>query len=120
MNTTFSTFLSELKKGKKDNNPKEKHKSFDSSDDETLTVEDDASDEDVEQTPVSGAEVAKKKVTKLDTFGVWAHMWGGRIRKVPESFEFPKGKILLSVWLSWHLPALDKKVCCKNNFYCLF
>ena len=70
MNTSFSTFLAELKKAKKDQILNQKQKSFHSSDDETLTVEDDASDEDAEQTPVTGVEVAKKKVTKLDTFGV--------------------------------------------------
>ena len=42
----------------------------------------------------------------MKTFGVWAHYWDGKIRKVPETFQSPKGNPLLSVFLDWHLPNL--------------
>ena len=43
--------------------------------------------------------------------GIWSHFWGNRLRQVPEDFTFPKNKTLLSLWLSWHIPDIGRKVC---------
>ena len=48
--------------------------------------------------------------TKLKEYGVWAHYWGGKIRKVPKGYTLPKSSPLLNMWLSWHLPDVSKKV----------
>ena len=81
--------------------------------DETITLEDEASLEETESEknalPVSAITNKENQVTKIKSFGVWAHYWDGKIRKVPKTFEFPKGKSLLSVFLDWHLPNMDKK-----------
>ena len=47
---------------------------------------------------------------KLKEFGVWAHYWGGKIRKVPEDYSLPKSSPLLTMWLAWHLPDVSRKV----------
>ena len=97
----------------------EKHSnnvSFDGSqhsNDDTITLEDETSPEEAEPEenalPISAIANKENKVTKIKSFGVWAHYWDGKIRKVPKTFEFPKGKPLLSVFLDWHLPNMDKK-----------
>ena len=43
--------------------------------------------------------------------GIWGHFWGNKIRLLPESFVFPHKKTLLSLWLSWHVPDVSRKVC---------
>ena len=43
--------------------------------------------------------------------GIWSHFWDNRLRQVPEDFTFPKNKTLLSLWLSWHIPDIGRKVC---------
>ncbi len=48
--------------------------------------------------------------TKLKEYGVWAHYWGGKIRKVPKDFALPKSSPLLNMWLAWHLPDVSRKV----------
>ena len=48
--------------------------------------------------------------TKLKEYGVWAHYWGGKIRKVPKDFALPKSSPLLNMWLAWHLHNVSRKV----------
>ena len=43
--------------------------------------------------------------------GKWSHFWKGRLRQVPENFSFGPHKTLLSLWLSWHVPDVGRKVC---------
>lgn len=52
-----------------------------------------------------------KPVLLFPEKGIWSHFWGGRLRQVPEDFRFDKGKTLLSLWLSWHVPDIARKVC---------
>ena len=82
-------------------------------DNETITLESEADTDDADDAdnalPASELAGKENKITKMKTFGVWAHYWDGKIRKVPKTFQFPKGKPLLSVFLDWHLPNIDKK-----------
>ena len=82
-------------------------------DNETITLESEADTDDANDAdnalPASELAGKENKITKMKTFGVWAHYWDGKIRKVPKTFQFPKGKPLLSVFLDWHLPNIDKK-----------
>lgn len=75
-------------------------------DNETITLESEADTDDADDAddagntlPASEHAAKEKKITKMKTFGVWAHYWDGKIRKVPKTFQFPKGKPLLSVFL---------------------
>ena len=43
--------------------------------------------------------------------GIWGHYWENKIRLLPQSFRFPPKKTLLSLWLSWHVPDVSRKVC---------
>ena len=43
--------------------------------------------------------------------GIWQHYWGDCVRRVPETFQFPRSKTLLSLWTSWHIPDFKLKVC---------
>ena len=43
--------------------------------------------------------------------GVWSHFWNNTFNKLPRTFVFPKGKTLLSLWISWHIPDMNRKVC---------
>ena len=84
---------------------------------------DDSKASDVEESQVVVTEACfnthtlhpESKVTKpvllFPEKGIWSHFWGGRLRQVPEDFRFEKGKTLLSLWLSWHVPDITRKVC---------
>ena len=50
--------------------------------------------------------------------GVWSHFWNGDIHKIPRSFDFPKHKTLLSLWISWHLPDVTRKICPYKMLQC--
>ena len=43
--------------------------------------------------------------------GIWGHYWDNKVRVLPELFRFPPKKSLLSLWLSWHVPDVSRKIC---------
>ena len=43
--------------------------------------------------------------------GIWQHYWEDKVRRVPQNFNFPSSKTLLSLWTSQHIPDFSLKIC---------
>ena len=50
--------------------------------------------------------------------GIWGHYWNNKVCVLPETFRFPPKKSLLSLWLSWHVPDVSRKVCPYRILQC--